>query len=176
MTAVDDPPERARTPYASDERTTLVQLLAFQRDTLAWKCSGLMPGQLRQQHPPSTLTLAGLLKHATVVEWVWLHDVFLDESPNPVWATRPPGVADGWTFQLSDDDTVGEWLSRLDESRALTERAVAEADSLDQLARQSPHGEPCTLRWILLHLVQEYGRHLGHADLIRESIDGRTGI
>ncbi|MGJ6979159.1 DinB family protein [Aestuariimicrobium soli] len=176
MSALDDPSQRARTPYSADERTTLMQLLAFQRDTLRWKCSGLLPGQHRQQHPPSTLTLGGLLKHAALVEWVWLHDVFLGESGSPAWAMRPSGEADGWTFQLTDDDTVEQWLARLDESRALTEHAVAEADTLDQHARHSPHGEPCSLRWILLHLVQEYGRHLGQADLIRESIDGRIGV
>lgn len=67
-------------------------------------------------------------------------------------------------------------LERLDVAQGLTERVVGEASTLDVLAQEAPWGEPCSLRWILLHLVQEYGRHLGHADVIREALDGTVGI
>ena len=67
-------------------------------------------------------------------------------------------------------------FDRLAEAQRLTERIVGEAPSLEALSREMPYGQPCSLRWVLLHLVQEYGRHLGHADLIREAIDGAVGI
>jgi len=176
MSIITDPDERAVTPLVADERDMLVRMLAFQRDTLRWKCSGLTSEQLAFQHRPSELSLGGLLKHLAVVEAVWVPRTFAGVADAPIWISHAGGQTEGWTFRTAADDTPEQLFSWLDEAQQMTERVVAEADTLEAIARESPYGQPCSLRWILLHLVQEYARHLGHADLIREAIDGAVGI
>jgi uncharacterized damage-inducible protein DinB len=160
------------------EKETLLALLAFQRDTLRWKCTGLTAEQLAHRHAPSTLTLGGLLKHLAVVEagWVNLRFAGLIEQPS-WWAQYQQDGGEGWTFRTAAADPPEQLFAWLDESQHLTERVVSGTTDLDALAPGTPDdSDPCSLRWILLHLVQEYGRHLGHADLIREAIDGTTGV
>lgn len=154
----------------------LLAMLAFQRDTLRWKCAGLTPEQLAYQHAPSALSLGGLLKHVAVVESSWTGLTFAGGSGSaPSWRGEQE-EGEGWTFRSAAQDSPEQLLAWLDEAQQITERVVGEAASLDILAQEEPWGEPSSLRWILLHLVQEYGRHLGHADLIREAIDGTVGV
>lgn len=154
----------------------LLGMLAFQRDTLRWRCSGLTAEQLAFEHAPSTLSLGGLLKHLAVVELSWVHMTFAGGDDSPAWAAQRQNRQDGWSLRPTVGETPQQLFDSLAKTQRLTERVVDEARSLEALAQEMPYGEPCSLRWVLLHLVQEYGRHLGHADLIREAIDGTVGI
>jgi hypothetical protein len=157
----------------ADEKEMLLGMLAFQRDTLRWKCSGLTEEQLTFEHAPSTLSLGGLIKHLAVVEFSWVQITFADGDDSPRWERQGQ---DGWSLRTTAGESPQMLFDALAEAQRLTERIVREAASLDSLSQKMPYGEPCSLRWVLLHLVQEYGRHLGHTDLIREAIDGAVGI
>jgi uncharacterized damage-inducible protein DinB len=177
MPEITDPSGRAQTPLTAGERETLLALLAFQRDTLRLKCSGLSAEQLAYQHRPSTLTLGGLVKHLAVIEAAWVNVTFAGKVDQPSWWGQYEQESAGWTFRTAAQDAPEQLFAWLDESQRVTERIVAQTVDLDALAASSiDGGERCSLRWILLHLVQEYGRHLGHADLIREAVDGTTGV
>lgn len=167
---------RTDPPLAADERTTLLAFLDYHRDTLRLKAGGLDAAQLAVTLPPSEMTLGGMVKHLALVEHSWLRRVFLGEAYAEPWASVDWEADVDWDWHSARDDSPeGIW--------ALYERMVADADAvvagagLEDLSvkpsRQT--GEPFKLRWILLHLVEEYARHNGHADLIRESIDGATG-
>ena len=167
---------RTDPPLAADERTTLLAFLDYHRDTLRMKAGGLDATQLDTSLAPSAMTLGGMVKHLALVEHSWLRRVFRGEEYAEPWASVDWEADVDWDWHSARDDSPEEiW--------ALYERMVADADAvvagagLDDLsARPSRHtGEPFSLRWILLHLVEEYARHNGHADLIRESIDGATG-
>jgi uncharacterized damage-inducible protein DinB len=175
VTTISDPADRAQTPLVGDEQTLLLRMLAFQRDTLRWKCSGLTPEQLAYQHEPSALSLGGLLKHLAVVEAGWVNLTFAGGHEPPSWMSQETEGED-WTFSTAAADSPEQLFARRGESQRVTELVVAETSTLDALSQNTPWGEACSLRWILLHLVQEYGRHLGHVDLIREAVDGTTGI
>jgi uncharacterized damage-inducible protein DinB len=154
----------------------LLGVLAFQRDTLRWKCSGLIAEQLAFEHAPSALSLGGVLKHLAVVEFSWVNMTFAGGNDSPPWRAQRQEGQDGWSLRTTAGETPQVLFDWLAEAQRLTERIVGDASSLDALSQEMPYGEPCSLRWILVHLVQEYGRHLGHADLIREAIDGTVGI
>ncbi|MDO8144824.1 MULTISPECIES: DinB family protein [unclassified Isoptericola] len=177
MPTITGSADRTRTPQVGDERETLLSMLAFQRDTIRWKCSGLSSEQLAQRHAPSALTLGGLLKHLAVVEAGWVNLTFAGGVEAPSWLDQWQRENEGWTFTTAAADSPAQLFAWLDESQRVTEQIVASAAGLDVLAVNPPEGEgPYSLRWILLHLVQEYARHLGHADLIREAIDGSVGV
>lgn len=154
----------------------LLGMLAFQRDTLRWKCSGLTAEQLAVEHAPSTLSLGGLLKHLAVVEFSWVCMTFAGGDDSPAWRAQRQEGQDGWSLRPTAGESPRVLFDSLVEAQRLTERIVRETPSLEALSQQMPYGEPGSLRWVLLHLVQEYGRHLGQADLIREAIDGTVGI
>ena len=170
-------PEDARTeaPLIGDERTLLTGFLEFQRQTLAWKCAGLTPQQLATRAvPTSDLTLLGMVRHLAAVETGWL--VGFGGLSYDIW---PDVVRErDEQFQV-DPGTVTE---RDVESAWATWRSVADAVrevvgnvALDTAEQPWGRDDEFSLRWILLHLVEEYARHNGHADLIREAIDGATG-
>jgi uncharacterized damage-inducible protein DinB len=159
-----------------DEITTLLGFLDYQRATLAWKCAGLDDDQLRVTVPPSALSLGGLLKHLARVEDNWFGEV-VAEAPTPEpWASMPWAAE----WQNAADHTGDElrrlWADRCEASRQVVAAALATGD--DALATTHPawggQGHP-SLRWILVHMIEEYARHNGHADLLREAIDGETG-
>lgn len=160
---------RIERPWAAaDERTALTGFLQFQRETLGWKCDGLSDAQLRQRPvPPSTLCLLGLVWHLARVEWSWFQCVLREEpSPPPVWEPGGP---------LFDPDTadVAATMRAWQKECARSRDAVAAAPSLDVTGEYD--GEAFSLRSILTHMIEEYARHNGHADLIREQLDGATG-
>ena len=175
-----DPDARVEAPLHGDEVATLRGSLTYQRDTLRWKCSGLTQEQLAQAFPPTRMTLGGLMKHLALVESQWFDHWFRDVGFAPPFDDVDWEADDEWDFESARDDSP-------EELRALFDEAVRRSDAVvdDALAREgldaesvltSPHtGETFTLRWILVHLIEEYARHNGHADLFRESIDGRTG-
>ncbi|MGI5183075.1 DinB family protein [Dactylosporangium sp. CA-152071] len=155
----------------ADERTLLEGFLDWQRAVLVGKCTGLTGEELAQRScPPSTLSLLGLLRHVTDVEREWFNTRFRG-TPVPFLYRRADAKdaafdeADGASAEADYDRLVAEWRS----SRA----AVASA-SLDDSFIDSLRG-PMSLRAVYLHLIQEYARHNGHADLLRQRIDGETG-
>jgi Protein of unknown function (DUF664) len=177
------PITRVDPPLAAPELETLRGYLDFHRDTLRWKCEGLDREQLGTTHPPSTMTLGGLMKHVALVESNWFEDVLHGEGLMPPFDVIDWDADPDWEWRTGADDgpeavrrTFDEAVARAD---AGIDRALA-AGGLDALsvrtARRGPDaGSPFSLRWIMLHMVEEYARHNGHADLIRESIDGQVG-
>jgi hypothetical protein len=164
--------ERSLPSGATDERTMLTGFLDFQRATLATKCEGLTDAQLRQQAvPPSALSLLGLVRHLAEMEDQF-RMVLTGEPFKGIWAPGPDQDVDAAFREVETASAVeafGAWRAACENSRTLTDAAV----SLDVGAEFS--GETWTLRWMLGHMIEEYARHNGHADLLRECIDGRTG-
>jgi uncharacterized damage-inducible protein DinB len=172
---------RVDPPLATDEVATLRAFLDYHRDTLRLKTAGLTAEQLSATHPPSTMTLGGMLKHLALVEDNWFSVVLLGNEDAEPWRTVDWDADRDWEWHTAADDDPA-WLRGLfDESVVAADRCIdaALADGgLDRLsARESRHekGQHFSLRWILLHMIEEYARHNGHADLLRESIDGQTG-
>lgn len=170
--------ERRDPPTASDEVTTLLGFVEYLRGTILWKTEGLDADQLAQRLAPSTMTLGGLLKHLAGVEDWWLSCVLLGHDDAPEFAGVDWSADPDWEWHSATEHSPEELRAMLtraiDRSRAHVDRVLAGPDGLD--TRAPHHGEePVTLRWILFHLIEEYGRHCGHADLLREAIDGTTG-
>jgi uncharacterized damage-inducible protein DinB len=166
--------ERATPPLQADERATLEGWLDFYRATLIGKCEGLSDEQLRTASaPPSPLTLLGLVQHMAEVERNWFRRVLLGEAAPPIYdpAADPNGPDGG--FDLADDASFHTarttWAAEV-----AAGRANCAGRGLDET---SPFmGGQVTLRWIYNHMIGEYARHAGHADLLRERIDGATGV
>jgi uncharacterized damage-inducible protein DinB len=165
------PQERIDPPYEAGERAMLDAWLDYHRATLAMKCDGLNDAQLRERSaPPSTLSLLGLVRHMADVERGWFRRVLAGEDAPPIfWSDDDP---DG-DFDNVDTADVAEgfatWRSECERAR----QAAAAAPSLEVTGLRQ--GEPVSLRWILVHMIEEYARHNGHADLLRERIDGAVG-
>ena len=161
-------PERPEPPNNPiDERAALEDRLDYQRTTLLLKCGGLTPEQLALRSvPPSRLSLLGLVRHLSGVE-AWFHSY--DGQPDSMFFWNyVPGATDG--FEEVDIARASDDLANYQASVVRSREAVAGL-SLDEACP----GEDYTLRWIYLHMIEEYARHNGHADLLRERIDGITG-
>ena len=171
--------DRIVPPAAADEAATLLGFLRYQRETLRWKCSGLDTAQLATPLPPSSLTLAGLMKHLAVVEAGWLNLTFAGGVARPSWLHEMDPDDPDWSLTTAVGSSPEQLEAWLDESIEVSDRVIAEAlagpEGLATLSQGDDGGERVSLRWILCHLIEEYARHNGHADLIRESIDGATG-
>ncbi|GFZ93583.1 DinB family protein [Nesterenkonia alkaliphila] len=172
-------PPRQDPPLTGTEPELLTGFLDFHRQTLRGKCSGLTREQLNTALPPSSMTLAGLLKHLALVEDNWLSYVLHAAPEHEYWAEVDWEADPDWDWNSAVENTPEElfalWESAVSRSGQLFEQALA-AGGLDQpAARPTPSGKEVSLRWILIHLIEEYARHNGHADLIRESLDGSTG-
>ncbi|MEU7555691.1 DinB family protein [Streptomyces sp. NPDC044571] len=157
--------------HVGDERATLTSVLQWQRDTLRMKCAGLTDEQLRRRAvSPSGLSLLGLVRHLAEVERGWFRNVLNGED---VRGYYPKNEAGEWTeFDVEDADPAhafGLWEETCARSRAIVEAAP----SLDVTGHYGD--ETYSLRYVLAHMIEEYARHNGHADLIREAIDGVTG-
>jgi uncharacterized damage-inducible protein DinB len=169
---MSEQPSRVEPAYEGSETPMLVAWLDYERATLAVKCDGLTDSQLREQAVrPSTLSLLGLVRHMSEVERHWFRRVLQGEDAPPLYYSDPDDP-DG-DFDHVDTADVGEafatWRTECDVARA----NVAAAPSLDVTGLR--RGERVSLRWILVHMVEEYARHNGHADLLRERIDGVVG-
>ena len=162
---------RPEPPWTGNERPMLTAWLDYQRATLLWKCEGLAGDALvRREVPPSTLSLLGIVRHMTVVEWSWFERVFAENGrPSPI------SLADDRDADFNDlDDTQAmDDMDAFQRQCALSRHIVDAAPSLDQMAASSK--VHVSLRWIMIHMIEEYARHNGHADLLRERIDGATG-
>ena len=165
---------RANGPMTGDERSVLDHWLDLYRDTLMLKIAGLDADQLaRRSVPPSSMSPIGIVRHLTEVEAYWLRVVLLDEQDFPGYyctTASPDGDFDDVDPASAVSD-VAAYRAELVTTRA---NCAAWAELLPPV-RGLRNGEPVNLRWILVHLIEEYARHLGHMDLLREAIDGRTG-
>ena len=171
--------ERADPPLAADEATTLLAFLDFHRDTLRLKADGLDRRQLARTTAASSLTLAALLKHLALVEHSWFAYRLVGGDPIEPWASVDWDADPDWEFNSAvhdDPDTLRRMLDEaIEASRRSTALALREGGLDYTSARTNRDGEHFTLRYVLLHMIEEYARHNGHADLIREAIDGQTG-
>jgi uncharacterized damage-inducible protein DinB len=168
---VNDPREEDLTQ--GDERATLVAFLRFQRQTLEVKCGGLDAEQLaRRSVPPSTMSLLGLVRHMAHVERVWFRIRFDGQDIPRLYQTAedPDGDFNG---AVADPAVVEEAWAPWRAEIAFAERLTHD-HPLDLVA-ETGHGDRISLRELLVHMVEEYARHNGHADLLRECIDGRLG-
>jgi len=167
--------DRARPGLQAGEREMLTGWLEHHRAILVWKCEGLTDEQLRQRAvPPSSLSLLGLIRHMTAVERAWFRQVLLGEDVPDLYITDNAPDAD---FNDVDGADVAEAFSAFEQECDLARAAAEAAPDLDVLSKERSQrsGEQFSLRWILTHMIEEYARHNGHADLLRERIDGTTG-
>jgi uncharacterized damage-inducible protein DinB len=165
--------ERTEPPVTGPEREMLRAFLDFHRDTLAMKCAGLSDDQLREHSsPPSALSLLGLVRHMAEVERTWFRRVINGEDLPLVWSDDGDYQAAYDASQASAEDAFRAWQDEVEHSRRI-ERA---ASSLDVTGYQPRWEEDVSLRLVMLHLIHEYARHNGHADFLREAVDGSTGV
>ncbi|WP_069173799.1 DinB family protein [Streptomyces griseus] len=157
-------------PLAAGERETLTAFLAFYRTTLLAKCAGLTGEQLAERTvQPSGLTLLGLIRHMAKVERTWFRERFAGLSMPPMYDRDKGKDAD---FEdLAPADAAADY-ARLVEEMRLADEAVADASLDDTFTHQ---GTVHSLRLVHVHMIAEYARHIGHADLLRERLDGVTG-
>ena len=170
---------RAEPPVAGDETATLLGSLERQRAIFAWKCGGLDAAGLRATVGASSMTLGGLLKHLALVEDDYFSRRLLGRELGPPWDTVDWDADPDWEWHSAAEDTPEQlyalWQDAVARSRSAVTEALADG-GLDRLARrQWPDGRAPSLRRILIDLIEEYARHVGHADLIRESVDGLIG-
>jgi uncharacterized damage-inducible protein DinB len=161
-------PRRSDPPFVLPERQMLEAWLEFHRVTLLLKCEGLDDaGRQSRPVPTSLLSLHGIVRHMAEVERSWFQRVLGRDPDLPYrWADE-----DADLFPLDGADWAADLATWQAECAA--SRAAAAGRSLDDTGLR--HGEPCSLRWIYLHMIEEYARHNGHADLIRELVDGAVG-
>jgi len=164
--------DRTGPPSFGTERDMLRAFLDYHRATLAMKCEGLTDEELRQQSmPPSTLSLLGLVRHMAEVERAWFRRVFEDNDAPMVWSDKIDFQAAYDASASTREEAFGAWQAEVENSRRV-ERA---AESLDQAGYQPRWEEDVSLRMVMVHVLLEYGRHNGHADFLREGVDGTVG-
>ena len=166
----DDP--RSQDAVLGDERATLLDYLRSYRLTLEMKCSGLTAEQLAMRSvPPSTMSLLGLVRHLAHVEQSWFRRVMAGDDVPYLYRTDDRDA--DFNGAVGDDVVVAEAWARWREEVANAEAFVDRAESLDLMSLDPRN--PINLREVLVHMIEEYARHCGHADLLRECIDGKTG-
>ncbi|MBA2426275.1 MAG: DinB family protein [Actinobacteria bacterium] len=163
--------DRTYPSYIAGERAMLDAWLEYHRATLELKCEGLSEAQLRERTvPPSTLSLLGLIRHMADVERGWFRRGIGGEDAPPLFYSEEDPDGD---FDRVDTADVAEaferWRSECDHARKLVD-----AEPSLEVTRQRRE-ETISLRWVLMHMIEEYARHNGHADLLRERLDGSVG-
>jgi hypothetical protein len=172
---------RPEPPQHGGEAATLLGFLDYQRATLEWKCRGLSDEQLRAALSPSPVTPGGLLKHLAYVEDYWFTEVVAGEPAPEPWASADLEADPDWDWHSaaldSGDDLRALWADRVNRSRDIVRARLSQGEDVALSAAHAAWGGRgrVSLRWVLVHMIEEYARHNGHADLIRESIDGQTG-
>ena len=164
---------RPAPPRSAPEREMLEAWLDFHRLTLERKCSGLSPEQLRRRAvPPSALSLLGLVRHMADVERGWFRRALANEDAPPHYRIDAAPTA---AFDRVDTADVAEAFSTWREECAQARTVLASFSDLDEMGRDATRPGRPSVRWVLLHMIEEYARHNGHADLLREVIDGVVG-
>ncbi|MBU5947144.1 DinB family protein [Streptomyces griseoincarnatus] len=163
---------RVGPPPFGGERETLRACLDHHRATLAMKCEGLTDEELRKRSmPPSTLSLLGLVRHMAEVERAWFRRVFQDNDAPMVWSDETDFQAAYDAEASTRQEAFTAWEAKVENSR----RMEREASALDAAGHQPRWGEDVSLRMVMLHVLMEYARHNGHADFLREGVDGTVG-
>jgi uncharacterized damage-inducible protein DinB len=169
--------ERPEPPLDGNEIATLLGFLDYQRATLAWKCAGLSDQQLRArlQHP-TPMSLGGLLMHLARVEDNWFSGVVAEQPKLEPWVGMPWAAEWENSAAQTGDELRQLWRERVEASRLVVAAQLAAGDGALGATHPAWDGQGrASLRWVLVHMIEEYARHNGHADLLRESIDGETG-
>jgi uncharacterized damage-inducible protein DinB len=165
--------ERIGPPLIANEREMMRAFLDYHRATLALKCDGLSDEELRRQSmPPSTLSLLGLVRHMAEVERTWFRRVVNGEDIPLVWSDQGDYQVAYQAGESTRREAFAAWQAEVEQAR----RIEAAAESLDVIVHNARWGEDVSLRLVMLHLIHEYARHNGHADLLREGIDGTVGV
>ena len=161
-------------PAVADEPTMLADVLAAQRATLELKCTGLNAELALQSVEPSTLSLLGLVRHLADVERHWFRTVLAGQDARPRFSSTedPDGDFDG---AVPDPAVIADAWQAWREEVAFADAYVGDAPHLDVEGHDAWRGR-VSLRWVLIHMIEEYARHNGHADLLRERIDGARGV
>ena len=158
-----------RVPFTGGEKESLRVALDRHRDAILWKLEGLDDEQLRRSMVPSGTSLLGLVKHVAAVEYGWFCDTFgRAAEPLPFDDDNPDA-----DLRIGPEETTEEVLAFYGRARAAADRAIDELEVED--TGTAWFGEAVTLRWVLIHMVEETARHAGHADIVRELIDGMAG-
>jgi uncharacterized damage-inducible protein DinB len=178
VTSIDDQ-GRPEPPPAAGEVDAALGFLDYQRATLEWKTRGVDAAGLRATTGESTMTLGGLLKHMAWVEDYWFSRRLLGRQPAEPWRDVDWKADRDWEWNSAATDTPEAlrtvWEQAVAGSRQATATALADG-GFDRIADVAwDNGEAPNLRWIVLHMIEEYARHNGHADLLRQAVDGETG-
>lgn len=167
---------RTDPPSCGAELLQLSAFLDYQRETVLRKCEGLSDEQLAQPLPTSSLTLAGLLNHLALVEDTWFSQRFAGRPEDPLWAGVDWDGDPDFDFRTAPEVPADELRRRYERACGRSREVVRDAGRLDQRsARPRRDGQYVDLRWVLLHMIEETARHAGHADLLREAVDGVVG-
>ena len=164
---------RPEPPLVGDDRAMLPAWLDYQRATLLWKCE-LLDGDalVRRSVPPSPISLLGIVRHMTLVEWGWFERRFAgSDVPPPISMEHDHDV----DWNDLDPARAMEDIERFQRQCDISRGIVAVTQSMDQVVARPRGGEAMSLRWIMVHMIEEYARHNGHADFLRELIDGAVG-
>ena len=179
MSENTEPSPLLEPPVAGSEADTLVGSLERQRRTFAWKCEGLDAAGLNTPLAPSAVTLGGLLKHLALVEDEYFTRRLLGKPLGEPWDTAALDVEPDWEWRSAAADPPERlyalWEAAVARSRAHLRQALAEGDLADPVRLTWPDGRAPSVRRVLVDMIEEYARHTGHADLIREALDGRVG-
>ena len=169
---------RPEPPLRADEVQTLLGFLDYQRATFEWKSRGLDAAGFGAAVAPSPMTLGGMMKHLAGVEDYWFSYRLLNREQDEPWRSADWDADPDWEWHSAADDTPDElrelWRRFVEQSQRNVADLLANGD-LGQPAERARSGEPPSLRWILVHMIEEYARHNGHADYLREAADGETG-
>jgi hypothetical protein len=167
---------RSDPPTSGPEPVQLTGFLDFLRETVLLKTEGLTGEQLARRLPPSSLTLGGLLNHLALVEDWWFRVRFAGLEHVEPWDGVDWDADPDWEFRTAAEPAPDRLRDRYREACARSREVVRAAGSLDRLSvRTGREGQRWDLRWVLIHMIEETARHAGHADLLREAIDGQVG-
>jgi hypothetical protein len=165
-------------PEDSGETETLLGFLDFQRATFEWKCRDVDASGLNLALAPSPMTLGGMMKHLALVEEHWFSRRLWNRERTAPWDTVDWDADPDWDWHSATHDSPDElrapWRRFVDQARRNVDEALTVGD-LGQFARDARPGDTPNLRWIIGHMIEEYARHNGHADFLREAVDGLTG-
>jgi uncharacterized damage-inducible protein DinB len=158
-----------RVPFTGDEKTSLHVSLDRHREAVLWKLEGLDDASLRRPMTPSGTNLLGLVKHLAAVEYAWFCQTFGRRTEPPPFSDEEPNA----DMRVTSDESTQDILEFYARARAAADRVIDEVD-LDETGT-AWFGDAVSMRWVLLHMVEETARHAGHIDIVRELIDGVTG-
>lgn len=158
-----------RVPFTADEKKSLHVALDRHRDVVLWKIEGLTDDQLRRPMTPSATSLLGLVKHLAAVEYAWFCETFGRETEPLPFDDQDPNA----DLRVEPGETTAEIIAFYGRAREAADSVINDLD-IEHLGT-AWFGDPVTLRWVLIHMVEETARHAGHMDILRELIDGATG-